>query len=353
MEIRSNVDYIIVGLGLAGIALAAELRKQHKQFLVFEDGSQTSSLVAGGMYNPVILKRFTPVWNAKEQLDVALPFYRSLEKMLSQKFDESFDIYRTFKSVEEQNNWYAASDHPRLKDFMHSELVTIKSSAVISPYRAGKLTGTGRIRVRELVSGYRDYLKQEGLLIQETFRHELLVPEEDQVAYKEFRAGHVVFCEGNGLRNNPYFNRLPLNGTKGELLTIHAPELQLEDVVKAAIFIMPLGDDLYKIGATFNWKDKTNDPTAEGRKELEDKLRTVISCSYKVVDHEAGVRPTTGDRRPLLGVHREHARLAVLNGLGTRGVMIAPLMAQKLVQYLEKGTPLDPDIDIRRFKQKH
>ena len=71
-----SVDYIIVGLGLAGIAFAEELKKQSKTFVVFEDNSQTSSLVAGGMYNPVILKRFSAVWNAKEQLDLAIPFYR-------------------------------------------------------------------------------------------------------------------------------------------------------------------------------------------------------------------------------------------------------------------------------------
>ena len=79
---ETTVDYIIVGLGLAGIAFAEELKRQAKTFVVYEDSSQTSSLVAGGMYNPVILKRFTPVWNAKEQLDVAIPFYLSLEKEL-------------------------------------------------------------------------------------------------------------------------------------------------------------------------------------------------------------------------------------------------------------------------------
>ena len=69
-----TVHYIIVGIGLAGLAFAEELRKQGKTFVVFEDNSQTSSLVAGGMYNPVILKRFTPVWNAKDQLSEAIPF---------------------------------------------------------------------------------------------------------------------------------------------------------------------------------------------------------------------------------------------------------------------------------------
>ena len=115
---------------------------------------------------------------------------------------------------------------------------------------------------------------------------------------------------------------------------------------------MPLGNDFYKVGATFNWSDKTNDPTIAGKQELEEKLKTVINCAYKITDHEAGVRPTTGDRKPLLGVHTENHRLAILNGLGTRGVMIAPLMAKKLYQFLENGEPLDKEIDIKRFKQK-
>ena len=77
-----KVDYIIVGLGLAGLAFVEELISANKSFIVFEDASQTSSLVAGGVYNPVILKRFSPVWNAKEQLAIALPFYEKARKKI-------------------------------------------------------------------------------------------------------------------------------------------------------------------------------------------------------------------------------------------------------------------------------
>ena len=45
-----HIDYILVGLGLAGIAVAEELEERGKSFVVFEDQSQTSSSVAGGMY---------------------------------------------------------------------------------------------------------------------------------------------------------------------------------------------------------------------------------------------------------------------------------------------------------------
>ncbi len=346
-----KVNYIIVGIGLAGIAFAEELKKQGKTFVVFEDNSQTSSLVAGGMYNPVILKRFTPVWNAKEQLSEAIPLYKSLEISLKNQYDQPLDIYRTFKSTEEQNNWFAAADNPVLQEYMIPEIFKIESDHIAAPFGAGRLIKTGRVKVRELVSDYRSALNKEGLLIEETFRHQNMITWDSHVEYHGLQAEKIVFCEGNGLKNNPFFNKLPLTGTKGELITILAPELKLNCIIKAGIFILPLGNHHFKVGATFNWSDKTNMPSEAGRQELEEKLKEVLTCNYEVVDHEAGIRPTTGDRRPLLGVHRKNERLAVFNGLGTRGVMIAPLMAQKLYHFLENGVALDKDICISRFKQ--
>ena len=158
-----------------------------------------------------------------------------------------------------------------------------------------------------------------------------------------------MFCEGFGLKQNPFFKELPLNGTKGETMIIKAPELQIDFQIKSTVFVLPLGDDLYKVGATFNWKDKSSKPTKEGKEELVEKLKKVIRVPYEIVHHSAGIRPTTKDRKPLVGVHPEYKNLAVLNGLGTRGVMIAPTVAHELYQHLENNEPLDAEIDIKRF----
>ena len=349
-----KTDYLIVGLGLAGIALVEELARRNRSFLVFEDESQTSSLVAGGMYNPVVLKRFNPVWKGADQLRVALPHYKRLEQKFNTVYDKEMDILRIFKSIEEQNNWFAACDKPRLKTFLEPEIEDNAYAEIKADFRLGRVRGTGRVRVRELVNDYRDYLESQGRLIRERFSYDdLELSESDfkkEIRYKNHRADRIVFCEGNGLSDNPYFNWLPLEGTKGELITIHAPKLKLNEVIKSAVFVMPLGDDLYKIGATFNWSDKTNLPTVQGREELLEKLKSVISCDFEVRDHEAGVRPTTPDRRPLLGRHPDSSQLVVFNGLGTRGVMSSPYLAQQLVEHLENDAELDPEVDISRFR---
>ncbi len=93
---------------------------------------------------------------------------------------------------------------------------------------------------------------------------------------------------------NPYFNDLPLDGTKGELLIIKAPNLDLDVIViKSSVFILPLGNDLFKVGATYNWDDKTNTPTEEGKQELVEKLKEIISCDFEIVQHFGWCTPNS------------------------------------------------------------
>lgn len=344
-----QVDYIVVGLGLAGLAFVEELIGAKKTFMVFEDDSQTSSLVAGGVYNPVILKRFTPVWNAQEQLKVARPFYKSIEEKLNIIIDEKFVIKKAFKSIEDQNNWFEACDNPKLIDYLNPKLDAQTYRGVIADFSFGNVNKAGRIDTKKLVESYRNYLENSQLIRFENFEHQQLNLDKELIKYKDIKASRIVFCEGFGIKENPYFKDLPLNEAKGELLTIHAPELNIDFLLKSTLFVLPLGDNLYKVGATFNWTDKTSDPSKEGKAELVEKLKKVINVPYTIVSQSAGIRPTVAGRRPLVGLHSKHPQLAVLNGLGTRGVMIAPTVAKNLFNHLEKGEALDSEIDIKRF----
>ena len=150
----------------------------------------------------------------------------------------------------------------------------------------------------------------------------------------------------------PFFCHLPLNGTKGEMLTIKAPDLKMDFILKSSVFIVPLGEDLYWVGSTYEWEDKTHGITESAKTELIEKVKQIITCDFEVVGQVAGIRPTTKDRRPLVGLHPEHGNVCVLNGLGTRGVMMSPFVAQELFNHLENGTELNPEIDIKRFELK-
>jgi glycine oxidase len=346
------LNYIIVGSGLAGISFAEIALKSNKSILVIDDKSQISSRVAGGLYNPVILKRFSEVWKAEEQLVLMEDFYNQIEAKLQTKVNFKLPILRKFFSIEEQNNWFAASDKPLLAPFLSTKLIFKKYFGIDAPFDYGEVLHTGYVDTSLLLDKYQSYLVENKQLLQESFEHALLVVNEDFVEYKDVRAKHIIFAEGFGLHSNPFFQDLPLDGTKGELFIIKAPELDLDVIVNTSVFILPLGNHLFKVGATYNWKDKTDEPTEEGKTELVERIQEIINCDFEIVSHFGGVRPTVKDRRPIIGTHDKYSSLHLLNGLGTRGVMLGPAMAKDLFDYIENNKPLDPTIDIQRFYKK-
>jgi|TARA_B110000240_G_scaffold46797_1_gene53001 hypothetical protein len=344
-----NCDYIIVGSGLASIMFAEQLRTHQKSFVVISDRSQQASLVASGLYNPVVLKRFTAAWNAASHLETAIPKYISLEKLLGVKLDYVVPIHRVFNSVQEQNNWFLACDKPLLTPFLNPKLVDNKNNSVKAPFGFGEVNATGRIDTQKLIEVYRTFLSQMNQYISATFDYEALIETPEGLCYESIQAKHIVFTEGFGIHKNPYFKQLPLEGTKGELITIYAPQLQLTPILKSSIFVIPMEGDHYLVGSTYEWTDKTNIPTSEAKSQLLEKLERLVTCDFEVVNQRAGIRPTVSDRRPLVGRHPNHQKMYVLNGLGTRGVLIAPAMAEALYAFIETDAPLPEEIDISRF----
>ncbi|MDI6044962.1 NAD(P)/FAD-dependent oxidoreductase [Flavobacterium yafengii] len=346
------IDYLIIGSGLAGISFAEVALHNDKSIFVLDNNSQNSSKIAGGLYNPVILKRFSEMWQAQEQLAIMNEFYTFLEEKLNCKVDFKSPILRKFFSVEEQNNWFAASDKIALAPFLSTQLISKKYVGIDSPYGYGEVLQTGYVDTALLLNKYREYLKHNNLFQEEAFDYDALKIESDSIHYKNIQAKHIIFAEGFGMHANPYFNQLPLDGTKGELFIIKAPELNLDVIVNTSVFILPLGNDLFKVGATYNWKDKTDLPTEEGKTELVDRIKEIISCDFEIIEHFAGVRPTVKDRRPLVGTHQNYESIHILNGLGTRGVMLGPAMAKALFENIENQVPLNKEIDINRFLPK-
>lgn len=344
-----QVDYIIVGVGIAGISFCEQLKANGKTFVVFDDASQQSSTVAGGLYNPVVLKRFTSVWKSTEQLDIALPLYEAIEKRLNVKLDYKIPVYRKFASLEEQNDWFASSDKPLLSRYLSTKIIKNTNNTINAPFGFGEVLETGRVDVKTMIEAYKADLLQDNLLFKTPFNYDGLQIGDTSVNYQNINAKHVVFAEGFGIRQNTFFKNLPLNPAKGELLIIHAPELKIDFVLKAGVFLIPLGNDLYIVGATYEWKDLSHNTSEKAKSELLGKLEKLISCSFNVVNQVAGIRPTVKDRRPLVGKHKSYKNIFVLNGLGTRGVMIGPYVAKQLYNFIEHTEPLDKEIDIKRF----
>src|SRR5690606_18156199 len=278
------LDYLIVGLGLSGTALASLLEEKGRSFKVFDEGGTNSSKVAGGMMNPVILKRFTLAWEADVQLTIAKAFYEKLEEQTGAEFIRPVELYRKFSSAEEQNNWFEAADNPRLAPFLDTDLKFDLNPAIPAEHGFGRVLQTHRLDTTAFLESYAGLLREKGKLETSGFEYDDLELLEEGVGYRGLRARRIIFCEGFGIRKNPFFQYLPLTGNKGEYLIIHSPDLRLCTTIKSSVFISPVGNDNYAVGATYSNSDKSPAPTSEAREELETKLKKLIGVPYEVVD---------------------------------------------------------------------
>lgn len=343
-----KVDYIIVGLGIAGLSLCEVLLKANKSFVVIDKGTNAATLVSGGVFNPVVLKRFTPAWKGAMLLDTAIPFYTSLSKNLKETIIENTPVYRIFNSIEEQNNWIIASDKKELAPFLSIELLANRNEAINAPFGFGQVLHSGKIDTSLLFKTYRDYLDTNEILLTETFQYQELIHHASKVVYKNIEARKIIFSEGAAAINNPFFPKEYLIPNKGEYLIIKAPKLKCKAILKGSLFVIPQGNNYYKVGATYEREVSTFKKTEVAKEKILAGLSKMISCPFEITNQITGIRPTTKDRRPLVGSSDGYKNYYFLNGLGTRGITGAPWLASSLINHIENGAELPSEINISR-----
>ena len=342
-------DYLIIGQGLAGSVLAFYLLDKNCNVLVMDDPNlPKSSTVAAGIYNPFTGRKLVKTWMADLLFPLIERFYNKMQNHLETKFLHSMPMYRPFLSQKEQNDWVIKTDDPDFSRYIAN--VVPPSDAlpgIVNPLGGMMLDKCGFLDIQQLIKSMRDYLQNRGLLKLEHFDEACLEVREDNVRYQDIQAKRVVFCDGAFLTKSKWFEWLPLRPVKGEILTIEL-EGSLDYIVNRGVFVLPVGGKKYKVGATFDNKEISLVPTVKAREQLIYKLEKLVSMPYRIKDHVAGIRPATADRRPFIGLHPKFEPLAVFNGLGTKGVSLAPFLAREFFEFFEQGRPLIPEVAITR-----
>jgi glycine/D-amino acid oxidase-like deaminating enzyme len=169
--------------------------------------------------------------------------------------------------------------------------------------------------------------------------------------YKDISFEKIVFCDGAACGKNPYFNHLPFSFNKGEILTIKSPELKLNEIYKKKFFILPLGNDLYRVGATYEREFEVNYDADEKRQQMIEQFKEIFNCDFELVDQLSGVRPAVRDRRPLIGKHPVLSNFYLFNGLGSRGCLMAPKLSSELIELMENEVPIKAEIDLNRVNR--
>jgi glycine/D-amino acid oxidase-like deaminating enzyme len=342
--------FLIVGAGVAGICLAKHLSDKGHSIFLIDNAKNRSSVVAAGMINPIVFRRTTKSWRVDELLPYAEQFYTAFGKECNSNFYHPISIRRVFSSEQERNFWLQKQSLPEFSDYL--TLVSEEDdhfSGCLNPFGSGRVKGSAYVSPVDFVEQTKKWFDQRNGLIVEEFVYNNLDPV--KLTYNGNQYDRVIFCEGVEVIHNPWFNDLQVNHTKGETLTIRSHEIPQVESLNRKCFVLPLRDQIFRVGATYTWNTYESMITDEARKELREKLAILTDASYDVIDQNAGVRPTTMDRRPLIGQHEVFSGLYVMNGLGTKGYMIAPLIAKELCDHLLYGKPLNPEVDLKRLKK--
>lgn len=347
----SELPYLIVGQGIAGSLLAWHLQKAKQPYLIIDNNHQTSaSKIAAGIINPITGRRFVKSWMIDSFLPFAKSTYQEIESQLDIQVWKDMDIIRFFMSNAEGNNWLTKTTwegydkylkKEKNADFLH-EFINDESGF-------GTVVGA-KVDLGKVVKSFQEYFLEKEVLLTEAFDYEELKVESELVIYKGIAARKVIFCEGFTAFRNPWFAHLPYESAKGEALILRIPNLRTPDIIKKHFFIVPLENDLFWFGSNYEWDDLSNEPTEIGRKYLEKELKEILKVEFEIIHHLAAVRPVLKDRRPAIGLHPTNSKIAIFNGLGTKGTSIAPYWANEMMLFLTKGKEIPKEVNVKRFK---
>ena len=350
----SNFDFLLIGQGLAGTLLAHFLQKAGKTVFVFgQQAEDTASQVAAGLINPVTGRRFVKSWRVDSLIPFARETYRELGRQLNLSLYHERNILRALAGAGEENDWLARSMDPGYGQYiLDSAELEHYSGKINEAFGYGEVQHSAQVDIGKLVGAYRRYLVEQGLYREEQFDYEKLEVGAQGVCYKGFSAGAAVFCEGRWASGNPFFNYLPFHGDKGEVLLVRIPGAGFGKILKQDIFIVPMEDGLYWVGSNYVKNPADGRPTAAGAAFLNDRLQQLLKLPFEIVAHRAAIRPTVRGRRPFLGRHPEFPRLALFNGLGTKGASLGPFWASHMADHLVNNVTLEEAVDIKRFVKK-
>lgn len=345
-----HFEYLLIGQGISGTFLSYYLQQENKSFLVIDNNFKSApSRIAAGIINPVTGRRMVTVWMADEVLPFAKNAYNEIGSKLnittiSQKnmidiFPNPFMRENFLRRIDENDQYInTPSDEEHFKAFFNYE------------FGCGEISPVYIAHIETLLPVWRKQLKGNNQLLEEEFDSSQLQVSEEKIIYKDITANNIIFCDGAAGFENNYFNLLPFAPNKGEALLVEIPGLPTGHIYKKSMTLAPLTQqNTFWIGSVYHWNFDNAEPTEAFRRNTEQVLKEWLKMPFKIVDHLAGIRPATLERRPFVGLHPNHKNVGILNGMGTKGCSLAPFFAKQLTDHLLYNKPISPEADVKRF----
>lgn len=360
----TKADYLIVGQGLAGTVLAHALIKNGQKVVVTDrPNSSAASQVAAGIFNPVTGRRIVKTWQAETLFDHLTTCYQGMQQSYGGAFFEKRSVYRPFATIAEQNYGLSRIEQEAIASVVKPNNQTdhqLHSRWTYNHLGGFETLHGARLDIPAMLQVFRHYLVKNNQLITvtEPAQPADFMFKDDEVMWKnrQLSVRKVIWCGGWHDSLLADLDKLKFTPVKGELLHLEPIEHQLsfpETVyVGGGIYAFATAANHWVTGATYDKQNLDTDTTEAAKTELLEKVEQLIKMKFKVVRQVAGIRPAVADRKPVVGVLPDKPGLAVFNGMGTKGISLAPWLAKCMTNHLLQGKPLPPEVSIGRFYKK-
>lgn len=334
-----TLDVLIVGQGLAGTALAWHLLWRGARVAVLDrEAAVTSSRIAAGLVTPITGQRLAKSWRLDDLWPAAVAFYERAEADTGTRFFHRRTTVRLFRDADERALF--AGRKSSFADWVSDADPPVNPDWFAAPHGAFAMPTAAQLATERYLDASRDVFRKKGAYLTadiDPARDLDITASGVGLPRLGLRADRVIFCQGHDAAANPWFRGVKFSGAKGEILTLRIPGLAEERVLNRGVWLLPLGCEVFRAGATYDHDALDCVPTTRGREEIVTRLREFLRLPFDVLDHRAAVRPVIDAGRPLVGLHSECDRVGFLNGLGSKGALLAPYFAGQLATLLGKS----------------
>ena len=342
-----QVDFLIVGQGLAGSLLAQALRRRGRVVHVVDDGwKSASSQVAAGLMTPLTGRRFTLT------KDYPALFASAAARLTELGVFRPTQVYRMFVDDEQRAKGLKRTECDSCLPFI-ARITTARGEldAGLADDFGGALMNGAWVDLPKLLADVRAELVADGALTEAAFSPEEVAVSAEGVAWRQVRAGAIVYCDGYKSAQRGPFKYLPWQPAKGEALTLRSDVDSKPFILNREGWALPLGQGVWRTGTNWQWDQLDEVPTEPQKEKLIRRFRSYFGQDVQVdvVAHVAGVRPCTSDNHPFMGTHPQQPHTHLFGGLGPRGTVWAPAMAEEMAAYLCEGSVLRPECNLSRF----
>lgn len=344
-----QTEFLIIGQGISGTWLSYYLQREKRSFVVIDnEQSNSATRVAAGIINPVTGRRIVKTWMIEELLQFLVPAYKEMGNDLDIVAIEEKPLIDFHPTPQMK---LAFEERIKEKaDYLQQPTDQNKFNAIFhNDFGFGEVSPCYVVNLKEIIPAWRKRLSGNHQLIEETFDSNNLFHNEKGITYKDINAEKIIFCDGAGSFQHPFFSKLPFAFNKGEAIIFESNGIPSSYILKKGMMITSVGNDRFWIGSNYIWEFSDDNPTDQFRQQTESLLKSWLKVPFQIIDHKAAVRPANIERRPFAGLHPFQKNIGMLNGMGTKGCSLAPFFAKQLADHLLYNKPVLPEADIKRF----